>query len=68
MNNRIGANNCNNIHVVKLEILQEMSVRITDVSLDTNYIKIHVPLGDRIRYKGYLTLISPKYAFTLQKY
>ena len=40
-----------------------MTVLITDISLDTNYIKMYVPVDDRIRNRGYLTLISPKYAF-----
>ena len=64
MNKMSMANKCNNEHVVKLEILDEMTVLITDVSLDTNYIKVYVPLDDRIRDEGYLTLISPKYAFS----
>ena len=57
-------NSYNNIHVTKLSILDDMTVLITDISLDTNYLKIYVPADDRIRNKGKLTLISPKYAFT----
>ena len=63
MNKMSTANKCNNVYLVKLEILEEMTVLITDVCLDTNYIKVYVPLDDRIRNKGYLTLISPRYAF-----
>ena len=59
----IRTNNCNNLHVIKLGILDNMTVLMTDVLLDTNYVKIYVPVDDRIRNKGYLTLISPKYAF-----
>ena len=57
------ASNCSNIYLIKMEIIEEMTVLITDVCMDSNYIKVYVPLDDRLRDKGYLTLISPRYAF-----
>ena len=46
-------NTCNNVYLLKLKILDELTVLITDVCLDTNYIKVYVPLDDRIRDKWY---------------
>ena len=42
-----------------------MTVLKTDICFDTNYMNIYVPIDDRIRDKGFLTLISPRYAFIL---
>ena len=67
MKKLIWKNSCNNLHPTKLELIDEMTVLISDVSLDSNYMKIYVPVDLMIRNKGNLTLISPKYAFLFSK-
>jgi len=51
----------NNIYEEKLEMLEDMSVCISDVIENTKYIQLYYPVDDAIRNRGKLTLLSPAY-------
>ena len=51
----------NSIYNEKSEILEDMSVQISDVIENERYLRLYYPLDDATRNKGKLTLLHPEY-------
>lgn len=55
----------NSTYEVKMEILEDMSVCISDIIGNTRYLQVYYPVDDAIRNRGKPALLSPEYCGNL---
>ena len=49
------------IYEEKLEILEDMTAQMSEVTTNSRYLRLYYPIDDAIRNKGCVTLLRPDY-------